>query len=235
MVRGEEPDNVRYLRPQSRIVAGVQDWILHERLTAGDALPPVDELAHLLGVNTATITQALRALESMRVLDRSPGGHVVSSTRSPLVDQLLRLRMALSDFGRDELMSIRVDLERGAAARAAVDAEPAELSELHSIVDEMATPTIGVRRFGELDCEFHTRLAQAGHNELAALLLTSLGDAVQQEMRAAYGRTPHWPLTAARLAREHRAILDAVHAHDPTAASESVSGHIHRFYDLRAC
>lgn len=231
----DEPDNVRYLKTRRQIVAGIQEWILRERLCVGDALPPDGELARALGVGAGSVRQALGVLESMRVLEPRAGGrHVVGTPRSPLVGTLLRLRMALSGFDRAELMSIRIDLEGASAARAATSAKPADLAPLRAVVEEMAAPGIGFVRFGELDCEFHTLLARAGHNELAALLLTTLGDAVQTEMRAGYDRSERWRQTAERLAAEHRRILDAVEAGDARLAADSVTAHISRFYDLAA-
>jgi len=226
-------DNVRYLKTCSQVVAGVQEWILRERLGVGDRLPPERELARRLQVGTSSVRQALVVLESMRVLERGPDGQDVVGD-SPLLDRLLRLRMALSGFDRTELMSIRIDLERASAARAAVSATPEELAPLRAVVAEMADPGIDYRRFGELDCRFHTLLARAGHNELAALLLTSLGDAMQTEMRAGYGNSPHWRHTAAHLADEHGRILASVEAGDPQLAGDEVTAHITRFYNLRA-
>ncbi|GAB2964901.1 FCD domain-containing protein [Amycolatopsis acidiphila] len=231
----DEPDNVRYLRAPGQVVADIQEWMLRERLHAGNRLPSERELAATLRAGTNSVRHALGVLETMRVLERGPGGrHVVAPPPSPLVGRLLRLHMAVSGFERAELMSIRIGLESAAAARAAACATPNELAPLHVVVREMADPAIGYARFGELDCRFHTLLARAGHNELAALLLSTLGDVLQSEMRAGYDRSAHWRRTAGRLATEHRRILDSVEAGDAARAADTVTVHIRQFYDLRA-
>lgn len=230
-----EPDNVRYLKTCEQVVAGIQECILRARLRAGDPLPSDRELARTLRVGTGSVRQAIGVLESMRVLEAGPGGReVVAASRSPLVGSLLGVRMALSGFHRAELMSIRIDLERSSAARAASGATARELAPVRAVVEEMADPGIGCARFGELDRDFHALLARAGHNELAALLLATLGDAVQTEMRAGYDRSARWRQTAEQLAAEHRSILDAVEARDARRAADAVTAHISRFYDVRA-
>lgn len=229
-----EPDNVLYFRTRDQVVAGVQGWILDERLGAGDRLPPAKELAATLQASSHSVRQALGVLESIRLLKPGPDGcDVVGAERSTVVERLLRLRMALSGFSRGDLMSVRLDLERVAAARAATAATTAELAALRRVVREMTDSAVDYVRFGELDCEFHLLLAQAGHNGLATLLLTALSDAMHNEMLAAYQGSPHWWRTAQRLASEHQQILHAVANRDPHQAADVVAGHIGRFYDLQ--
>lgn len=230
-----EHAEVLYLKTRSQVVAGIQEWILEEGLRPGDRLPAPPELARALRVTANSVRQALAVLESMRLLERGPGGHHrLGGEPSAVVDRLLRLRMAVSGFDPGDLMSVRVDLERASAARAATSATEAELAPLHAVVREMADPAVDCVRFGELDCTFHLILAQAGHNELATLLLTTLGDAMRHEMLTGYDRSPQWRATAIRLAGEHQHILDAVEARDPHRAADVVARHIGRFYDLQA-
>lgn len=231
---GPVPDNVRSLRPRRTAVAAVEHVILRRRLGEGDPLPSATHLARTLELGIHDVQHALEVLESMYVLRHDDGRYVVTGRSSALVDRLVRLRMSLSGFDRGDLMAIRIDLERGAAVRAAAEAAPADLASLHEVVAAMAEPDVSPERFSELDREFHTGLARAGRNELATLLLTSLGDAVQNEMRTAYGRMLRWPHTATRLAEEHRRILAAVEQGAAGAASEAITAHIGRFYDLQA-
>ncbi|GAA1204050.1 FadR/GntR family transcriptional regulator [Prauserella alba] len=230
----DEPDNVHYLRPRHAVVNAVQDVIVTDRLGAGDHLPHERDLARRLDVTLAEVRHALAVLTSMQVLHAADGRHMLSEQKSALVDRLVRLHMSLSGFDTNDLMSIRLELESTAAARAATGADPDDLVPLHQIVEAMSRPDVDLRRFGELDRRFHTGLARAGHNDLATLLLTSLGDAVQHEMHSGYGRMLRWPYTAARLADEHHDILLAVEQGDPQRASREVTAHIGRFYDLRA-
>jgi DNA-binding FadR family transcriptional regulator len=227
-----ERDNVRPLGSRDRVLTGLQEWILNEHLRVGDELPPVRDLARSLGVGKVSVREAFRVLESLGVLEPRATGEVVAAPVGAW-DALLRLHVSLSGFSCGDLMRTRIELERSSAAKAAVEARPEELRRLRSMVDSMAGPATDHRRFRELDCAFHLGLARAAHNDLAAVLLAGLGNAVKQEMSAGYARSMSWPGTADRLAAEHRLILDSVAGGDPGRAAERVTQHIAAFYDLR--
>lgn len=228
-------DNVRHLGSRSQVLTGIQEWILNEHLRAGDEMPPERDLAHSLGVGTVSIREAFGVLESLGVLEPSPTGEVVAAAKpATALDKLLRLHVSLSGFDVTDLMSIRIEFERSSAARAATEAAPNDLDRLRSVVKAMAQPAIYHAHFRELDCEFHLGLARAAHNDLAAVLMTSLGDAVKNEMSAGYASTADWPSTADRLAAEHDWILTSIESGDPDRAADAVTRHIAGFYDLRA-
>jgi GntR family transcriptional regulator, transcriptional repressor for pyruvate dehydrogenase complex len=228
-------DNMRHLGSRSQVLTGIQEWILNEHLRAGDPLPPERDLARSLGVGTLSIREAFRVLESLGILEPGPTGELVAAARPAIgLHTLLRLHVSLSGFDVTDLMSIRIELERSSAARAATEAAPEDLGPMRSVVEAMARPTIDHARFGELDCEFHLSLARAAHNDLAAVLLASLSDAVKNEMSASYARTPNWQRTADRLAAEHAWILTSIENGDPDRAADVITKHIAGFYDLRA-
>ncbi|MGW4489688.1 FadR/GntR family transcriptional regulator [Amycolatopsis sp. NPDC004368] len=236
-----QPDNVRYLGSPGQALAGIQDWILTARLGAGDPLPAERDLARALGVGPAHVREGVRALEAAGVLEPAavgPAAAVVAGEPTGGLHKLLRLHLALARFGAGDLMSIRLELERSSAARAARGAARgaarADLDELRGVTEEMGRPGVTRVRFRELDSGFHLGLARAAHNDLAAVLLASLGDAVGDEMTAGYARTADWPATARRLATEHTWILDAIDSGDPDRASAEVTRHIAGFYGLRA-
>lgn len=227
-----EPASVRYLKSHDQVVAEIQEWMLQARLRAGDQLPRERELAQSLRVGLAQLRRALDVLVSVDVLERVAAGHRVMREPSPVLDRLLKLRMSLSGFALPDLMSTRLQLERASVERAATEATPADVDRLWSVVEQMTRPAIGHSEFSDLDCEFHLRLARAGHNNLAALLLCALGDAMKIEMRTGYSRNADWRSTAARLAAEHLSITDAVQHHQPDRAAAEITRHITTFYDV---
>lgn len=230
-----ESDNVLYLKPRDQVVAEIQEWIIEAGMRAGDRLPSVRELARSLRVSAGRLRQALGVLTAMGVVEPMAAGHeLLGSEPAPVLDTLLRLRMSLAGFTRSDLMSTRLQLESAAAARAATDATPADLDHLWCTAEAMTRTAINPSHFSELDCEFHLRLARAGHNNLAALLLCVLGDAMKIEMRTGYRRGSDWRATSRRLAAEHRSIAHAVERRDPDRAAVAVTRHIAGFYNLRA-
>jgi DNA-binding FadR family transcriptional regulator len=230
----DELDNVRYLGSPGQVLTGIQNWILAAGLRAGDRLPAERDLAKALGVATARVREGVRALESVGALETDDDGTVVAGEAAGALHKLLRLHLSLSHFAVGDLMSIRIELERTSAARAALEAGAADLARLREVAERMSRPGIGHIRFRELDSDFHLVLARASRNDLAATLLASLGGAVREEMTAGYARTADWPATAGRLAAEHHHILDAIATGDPDLAAAAVGRHIAGFYGLRA-
>ncbi|MFI5606434.1 FadR/GntR family transcriptional regulator [Amycolatopsis sp. NPDC051903] len=232
-----QPDNVRYLGSPGQVLAGIQDWILTAHLRAGDPLPAERELARALGVGSGRLREGVRALEAAGVLEPAAdatAAAVVAEAPADALHKLLRLHLSLSRFGTGDLMSIRIELERSSATRAARSALPDDLTPLREITGEMGRPGVTRGQFRELDSAFHLGLARAASNDLAAVLLASLGDAVGDEMTAGYARTADWPATARQLADEHTWILDAIETGDPDRAAAEVTRHIAGFYGLRA-
>jgi DNA-binding FadR family transcriptional regulator len=228
-----QPDNVLRLMPRDQVVADVQDWILRARLRPGDRLPASGDLARSLGVSATQVRQAVGALAAVGVLEPIAEGHTVRREPSTALDGLLRLRMSLSGFAAAELISIRLQLERAAATRAATAATPAEITRLRAAADATARRTVDHARFSELDYEFHLRLARAGHNGLAVLLISTLSDVLKTEMRTGYARSADWHRTAERLAAEHRSIVSAIQRRDSDRAAAEITTHLADFYDVQ--
>ncbi|NKQ55999.1 FadR family transcriptional regulator [Amycolatopsis sp. K13G38] len=230
-----EPAEVLYLRPRGEVVAAVQDWIVRSELRVGDRLPSERQLARTLGMSAGQVRQALGALESVGLIESpAAGGKIVRGPHSQALGNLLRLHMSLAGFTVADLVSIRVDLECASAAQAALDATPEDLERLRRVAADMRRPGITPAEFGDLDCEFHLRLADAGRNGLAAFLLGTLEAAMKTGMRTGYGRRSGWPGTAARLAAEHQWIVDAIEGRDASRAANEVANHISGFYEASA-
>lgn len=228
-----EPElaDVLYLKSSSQVVAEVQDWIMRSHLRACDRLPPERELARALRVSTGQVRRALSVLESVGLVESlATGGKAVRGSQSPALGKLLRLHMSLAGFTVSDLVPIRIELERASAAQAALDATPADLARLRQVVEKMSRRGVTPTEFGDLDCELHLRLAEAGRNSLAAFLLGTLETAMKTKMRTGYGRRSGWPGTAAQLAAEHEWIVNAIEDRDPQRAANEVTNHISGFY-----
>jgi GntR family transcriptional repressor for pyruvate dehydrogenase complex len=233
-----DPDwqTVRRIRTHEQVLTQIQEKILDGRLRVGDRLPSERELVQALGVSRNSVREALRVLESMGIVDAHVGsgrdaGSTVAGRSTDALSNLLRLHMALAQFHLDELVDVRIELERLAVSRAAAEADDAELAELRALTTAMAEPELDHERFHELDSEFHIRLARASHNALAADLMQALRDAVETEMMSAFSRVRDWDTTVAALAAEHREILALVEAGKGEEAARLVAQHIRGFYE----
>jgi len=227
---------VRRVRTHEHVLAQIAERILDGRLNIGDRLPSERDLVAALGVSRSSVREALRILEAMGIVEAHVGsgrdsGSRVSGRPTEALSNLLRLHMALSHFQLADLVEVRIQLERSAAARASAEAHPDDISRLNALIDQMLQPDIEHGTFHELDGEFHVTIARASHNALAADLMQALRDAVRAHMEVAFSRVDDWDGMVKTLSDEHRQIAAAIADGDGDLAAELVSNHIAQFYE----
>ncbi len=236
MTSGDAWQPVRRIRTHEHVLAQIAERILDGRLQVGDRLPSEREFVSALGVSRGSVREALRILESMGIVEANVGsgrdaGSTVSGRTSEALSNLLRLHMALSRFQLTDLVEVRIQLERAAAARAAEEAGAADHARLMSIVDDMGRPDLEHSLFHELDTEFHVTIARASGNALSADLMQALRGAVRAHMETAFERIEDWDGMVQRLSQEHRQIVAAIASGDGLRAADLVAEHITRFYE----
>ena len=227
---------VRRVRTYEHVLAQIAERILDGRLNIGDRLPSERDLVVALGVSRSSVREALRILEAMGIVEARVGsgrdsGSTVSGRATEALSNLLRLHMALSHFQLADLVEVRIQLERSAAARASVEAQDDDIRRLNALIDQMIQPDIEHARFHELDSEFHVTIARASHNALAADLMQALRDAVRAHMEVAFSRVDDWGGMVKTLSDEHRQIAAAIAVGDGDLAAELVANHIAQFYE----
>ncbi|MTE17822.1 FCD domain-containing protein [Streptomyces sp. TRM43335] len=169
--------------------------ILGLAITAGEHPPGsvlrTDELAESLGVSRPVMREAVRVLESMRLVEsrRRVGVTVRPAAEWNVYDpQVIRWRLAGSDRPRQlrSLTVLRSAVEPVAAGLAARNATPEQCAEL----TERALGMVATSRGGRLeeylvhDVAFHRIVLNASANEMFA----QLGDLVAEVLA---GRTHH--------------------------------------------
>lgn len=202
----------------------LKDMIVSGRLHPGQRLPREADLAASLGLSRSSLREAVRALSVMRILDvRQGDGTYVSSLAA---DSLLEALSFIVEFHHDasvlELLEVRRILEPAASARAAVRINDKTVTELGEILDR-TTPESGVDHLVSADIEFHRTIAVAAGNTVLASLIESLSRPTQRA-RVWRGVTQEGALE--RTLAEHRAIYDAIRAHDPELARTWATVHV---------
>lgn len=236
MTSGDSWQTVKRVRTYEHVLAQIAERILDGRLNVGDRLPSERDLVTALGVSRSSVREALRILEAMGIVEAHVGsgrdsGSRVSGRPTEALSNLLRLHMALSHFQLADLVEVRIQLERSAAARASAEAHSDDISRLNALIDQMMQPDIEHGTFHELDGEFHVTIARASHNALAADLMQALRDAVRAHMEVAFSRVDDWDGMVKTLSDEHRQIAAAIAAGDGDLAAELVANHIAQFYE----
>src|SRR5262249_23592984 len=182
---GIEP--IKSTRIYEEIVRQVKAMISEGRLKSGDQLPPERDLAEKFVVSRTSVREALRALESLGLVEIRPGEGTfvrevsVEALIEPLAMVMVSQREAIGELvrGRGRVAGVRLSqreamgelcgarrlLERAIAALAARRATPEEVREMERILDEQAKEIAAGRTGLPQDAEFHAAIASAAHNQ----------------------------------------------------------------------
>jgi GntR family transcriptional regulator, transcriptional repressor for pyruvate dehydrogenase complex len=208
-------------RVAEEIVRQLRGLILRGEYAVGDKLPPERKLAEELGVNRASLREAIKALEHMglvktrqgdgtRVLDfmQTAGveliSHLVPSPGdgAPNVQVLLDVLEFRRLFGRE---SVRLAAERATAE---------DIKAMEAIVERSSDSTIDAGELLKYDFELYVLLAQAGKNAVMRLLINTMRATVMSyaPFFAQFNAPPN-------VVRKHqRDLVKAVATHDVEGA-----------------
>jgi DNA-binding GntR family transcriptional regulator len=180
----------------------------NERLVEAD-------LVRFLEAGRTTVRAALVRLDQEGLVTREPN-------RGARV-RLVSAQEAL------EIEEVRAALEQLAVRRAAQEISEAGLDQLRGDLEEMEARVADgdPLAYSELNARFHDRIWSIAGNATASRLLGSLKS---QSLRFQY-RTILQPGRPQRSLGEHRAIVDALAAHDPAAAEAAMRVHLSHVVD----
>jgi DNA-binding GntR family transcriptional regulator len=191
-----------------QVAATLRQEIVTGQLVAGTKLRQV-EIAQRFGVSTTPVREAFGLLQSEGLvqIDTHRGVTVFLPTIQDLVEHY----------------EIRIALEMLAVEKAAERFQPQDAPPLIALLDEMCATSDAVL-YVERNQQFHLRLySLSGRSRLLTMI---------EELRNASNAYNHLyaaadvPRDAQRLDTEHREILAACQANDPTRAANAVSHHL---------
>jgi GntR family transcriptional repressor for pyruvate dehydrogenase complex len=202
----------------------IKGMIIAGELRPGDRLPREADLAQRLGLSRSSLREAVRALSLVRILDvrQGDGTYVTSLDAALLLDALSFVVELHHDRSVLELLEARRLLEAEAAALAAQRIIPAQLDELHALIDAMPS-CAGVEEFVENDLGFHRTIAAAAGNTVVSKLLESLSG---RTIRARIWRGITEGGAIDRTVAEHQAVCDAIERGSPELARAWMAVHL---------
>jgi GntR family transcriptional repressor for pyruvate dehydrogenase complex len=214
---------IKSTRIYEEIVRQVKAMIAEGRLKGGDRLPPERDLAEKFVVSRTSVREALRALESLGLVEIRPGEgtFVREASIDALVEPLARL-MASQREATGELFEARRLLEPSLAALAASRATPEELQEMERILEEQAREIAAGRTGLAQDAQFHAAIGAAAHNRAITRIAHAIMDLLTQSREDSLN-TPGRPT---RSHEDHRRVLAAVRARDADGARRAMLEHI---------
>lgn len=171
------------------------------------------EIAEAAGVSRTPVREALRRLHAEGLVEfQANHGAVVTDW---------------SDADADEVFELRAMLESHGAARAALNATPAQRQELRDLAEEQHRHSLErgeghLERIGELNSRFHRRLQEAANSPRLARALAALLEApLIMKTFIKYG-----PQDLERSAVHHLELVRALEAGDPDWAASVMRSHI---------
>lgn len=238
---------LRALRPveatrlADHVVAQVQNLVLAEGLEPGDRLPSERDLASRLGTSRAIVSQALRTLSLMGLVEVRPGSGAYI-TRNPEAMMLASLDLLLRAQGDSvySLAELRYWLESVGARNALERADAGNIEDVEQAFERLSGCAGRTSEWIATDTMFHAALVRAAGNPYLGALYESVHTAVivvtyekwvEQSVSPAWLRGAQWqtqldlhrPIVEAMRRRDEDAMAAALLAHH-----EAIIEHLHR-------
>ena len=221
-----EPKSMTPLSRAPLLHITVQDslkqYIEINQLKAGDPLPPETFLAQQLGVGRNSMREAIKALESLGILEtrRGIGVFVKEFSFKPLLDNLA---YGLQDSLRDveELREIRRILETGLIDKTIEMIGDDDLAALRDITARMKERAERHESFAKEDQQFHQLLFRCQNNHMLNALMDIFWTAFSKASNFNNLDNPE-PLDTWR---DHHEIVEAVARKDVEQARNRLNDH----------
>lgn len=206
-------------------VGAISNYIIGNRLQAGDVLPPEPELAVRLGISRNILREALRHFRTLGIIESKPKTGTV--IRSLIPDNpyagYFPFLAALTDV-QPRLLELRISLETGAAPLMVDRITPEQIAHLRQICKQFRAVKTREMQI-QLDMEFHLLLISAAANPFLSGLTPLV---VQFFTEIAAGLTDAGGSpgdTAEDQYNIHAGIIDALEQRDADALRTTLSAH----------
>jgi GntR family transcriptional repressor for pyruvate dehydrogenase complex len=211
---------------KERVLGELRGAIEQGWLEPGDQLPSERELSEQLSVSRSTVREAVQLLEALGVVEVRHGSGTFVRARPDAETVRLEWREWTRRHSSrvHQLLEVRLGLEAFAAELAARRRTTAQLDQLESSLEEMASVVDAgdIPMLVQIDVGFHSNLYRATGNAALVELLDEIGHRLLRE-RAATWDVPGRPQ---RSLEQHRAIVEAIRAGNALAARQALVAHL---------
>lgn len=200
----------------------IKRFITDNRLGSGDLLPPEGQLAADLGVSRGSVREAIKALESLGIVEVRHGDGVrVRAFNFDSTFDLLSYGVHFDPARVTEILQVRVWLEVAAVADAAERIGDEELVQLSALLDGWEEKAARGEDVSEEDRSFHRMLYTPLGNESLIGLIDIFWVVYHAMVVPSLGSDRNPIATVAT----HRALLDAIQARDVALAVQRMRDH----------
>ncbi|OEF95662.1 FadR/GntR family transcriptional regulator [Desulfuribacillus alkaliarsenatis] len=213
----------------AEIVEQIKDLIKDGKLSSGDKLPTLKELAEDLKVGQSAVREALTVLEAMGIVEiRQGGGAYIRQTQLDDTIEPLSMMLLLERDLSLEVLHVRKFLEVGAAGLAARQRTEEELAKMEKALMEMEKDILAGNLGERADWDFHFAVAEASRNSLLIRLMHTVADNMKISMKANRRLLFEQYGMPKRLYDEHKKIYQAIKQQNSTLAEQMMYDHLHR-------
>lgn len=197
--------------------------IVAGRYAPGASIPPEPTLCDELGVSRTVVREAVKSLVAKGMLVTGPkvGTRVMPSDQWNWFDPDVVLWQGKAGLTREflrDLQELRRVVEPAAVRLAAERASASDIAEIETAYAGMKDAIENGGDYVANDLRFHQGLLRACHNRMVVQMSKALGALLRTSFEISTTR-PDGPASSLPL---HRAVLDAVAAHQPQKAERAI-------------
>jgi GntR family transcriptional repressor for pyruvate dehydrogenase complex len=222
----------------SRARAGAADQVAdHLRskiysglLEKGAKLPSERDLAAYYGVSPPTVSEAIRALSAVKLVEARHGsGTYVTAEPGSLLTQAFQAVVELEHVDLESVLDLSDLVYEKSVNLGVVTATDEEILELREAAESFRAPTQSETEFAAALERFLTALVQISHNRLLVAISHFL---IQKHIalarESALISSEMWDKVARKLIDERLAVVDALAGRDAEAAASAIRIYLER-------
>ena len=217
------PDFIQRVHVRDMALEQLKRYISANDILPGQKLPSERELAEQLGVARNSLREALRALETVGLIESRVGdGTFLVSQTGARIGRTIGLRLAIWGGTILEIHNARKMIE---IETARVAAENATDDDIRQLAEQLCLMDVAdqFRDYISADMNFHRLIAQASKNQIIAEIVTNLTQMLEEILK----ETPMDELsTRADESRGHHRVLAAISAHNANEAAQVMREHL---------
>ena len=206
----------------SEIVEQILSLIRSNTLKPGNRIPSERELSEIFSVGRGSVREAMKILESTGLIQSSNKGKFV---RQSTMNNFGVFFLEMNETTIREALEVRRMLEIQLAGLAAERATPED-------IEKMSCALQGAHDVNSMsagDLEFHRALVDAIHNSVASTVYNSITGSLFKIFKhypALFHVKGNVKASIDNVLQEHRVILEAIKAGDPSKARHAMKTHL---------
>jgi GntR family transcriptional regulator, transcriptional repressor for pyruvate dehydrogenase complex len=207
----------------SQVVDYVVNLIKSGKVRPGQKLPTESQLVESLGVSRTCVREAMKSLESLRIVRIRP--RVGATVLEPSPADLLHAEhfsIAMQKQQTDVLLEFRMIMEVGLASLAAEKRTEADLNAMSEALEKYRRELDSNQVDCITDMAFHSTLAYAAKNPIAVMVWQMLSSRLSEILR----RTIVLPSVPEQSYRDHVKIFRAIKQGSARKAGHAMRAHL---------